>query len=118
MNGTLTQNLLAASELLVGFVIVLATLTLLWGLTALMARLIARLEAPQKAAAARPTTTAVAAAPSASADTGPSDEEVAVIAAAVALLIAAPHRIVRVQPQPSAWGEEGRRDTHASHRRR
>lgn len=111
MNGTLAQSLWAASELLVGFAIVMGTLALLWGLTALMARVIAQLERP--APATMPHRPRVSAAPI---DAGPSDEEMAVVAATVALMLDRPHRVVRVLPQPSAWGQQGRRDAHSSHR--
>ncbi len=111
MSGTLVQNLWAASELLVGFAIVMGTLALLWGLTALMARAIARLEQP--APATPPQAPPV---PAAAIDAGPGAEELAVVAAAVALMLERPHRVVRVLPQPSAWGQQGRRDAHSSHR--
>lgn len=108
MNGTLAQNLWAATALLVGFAVVMFTLALLWGLTALMARVVARLQRPAPAAAA--------AQPAAATDPGADDTDIAVLAAAVALLLDRPHRIVRVLPQPSAWGQQGRRDAHSSHR--
>lgn len=111
MTGGLAHNLWAAAELLAGFGIVMATLTLLWGLTAAMSRLFAALQRPPAAAA-----TATAALAPAAADQAADDEEIAVVAAAVALMLGAPHRVLRVLPQPSAWGQEGRRDTHASHR--
>jgi Na+-transporting methylmalonyl-CoA/oxaloacetate decarboxylase gamma subunit len=106
MNATLAQDLWAAAELLVGFVIVMLALTLLWGLTALMSRLVAWLERPTPAAAP---------APAAALD--PGEEEIAVVAAAVAILLDRPHRIVHALPLPSAWGRQGRLDTHASHRK-
>lgn len=115
MNGTLAQNLWAAGGLLVGFAIVMFTLALLWGLTALMARVIARLESRAAAAAAVSTRTS-APAPMGAPDGAPSDEELAALAAAVALLLDRPHRVLRVLPQPSAWGQQGRRDAHSSHR--
>lgn len=108
MSGTLTQNLWAAAELLIGFAVVMFTLALLWGLTALMARVVARLQRPAPAAAAAASSVAI--------DAAPDDETIAVVAAAVALLLDRPHRIVRVLPQPSAWGQQGRRDAHSSHR--
>ncbi|MGA8053058.1 MAG: OadG family protein [Burkholderiales bacterium] len=111
MSDTHFQNLLAAAELLVGFVIVMLTLSVLWGLTALMGRIVARFErrGPQAAVAAR-------AAPERVVSGGVEDDELAVIAAAVALTLDVPHRVVSVQPQPSSWGQQGRRDLHGSHR--
>lgn len=119
MNGSTWATLLAAAELLVGFGVVMLTLALLWALTALMSRAVARWSpkapAPAATTAAPPAkSTNDLAAGEAADDTD--GEELAAIAAAVALMIDAPHRVVRVRPQPSAWGQEGRRNTHASHR--
>ncbi|MDP2032245.1 MAG: OadG family transporter subunit [Polaromonas sp.] len=113
MSGTLAQNLWAASELLVGFGIVMLTLALLWGLTALMAQVVAWFETRPVAPA--PTPLPAPASASASA-TGPDDEEIAVVAAAVALMLDRPHRLVHVRVVPSAWGQQGRSDAHSSHR--
>ena len=110
MTSTLAQNLWAAAELLVGFVIVMLTLAMLWGLTVLMSRLVAWLERPTATAALAPTPATVAA-------VAPGEEEIAVLAAAVAVLLDRPHRIVHVLPLNSAWGLQGRLDTHASHRK-
>lgn len=129
MNGGTLSALLQAGELLAGFAVVTGTLGLLWALTALMSRTVARWQ-PGPGGPAAPVDQAApatpggpATAPAAQADglardaaTGPDEEELAAIAAAVALMIDEPHRVVRVRPQPSAWGQEGRRDTHASHR--
>ncbi|MDZ7592496.1 MAG: OadG family transporter subunit [Rubrivivax sp.] len=116
----MAQNLWAAAELLVGFALVMFTLALLFGLTVLISRVIARLERPAPAAA--PTASTAPTPPSTSAartdgteDAGASGEEMAAVAAAVALMIDRPHRVVRVLPQPSAWGQQGRRDAHSSH---
>jgi sodium pump decarboxylase gamma subunit len=108
VGGSHIDNLAAASELLVGFVIVMMTLVLLWGLTALMGRIVGRFEsrAPRKAVPA------AASAPAAVDD----DEEIAVVAAAVALMLDVPHRVVQVRPRPSAWAHQGRDDLHGSHR--
>jgi sodium pump decarboxylase gamma subunit len=113
MNATLAQNLWEAAGLLVGFVIVMLALTVLWGLTALMSRLVARLERPPPATAATPAPMPAVAA--AAAD--PGEEVIAVVAAAVAVLLDRPHRILHVLPLPSAWGRQGRLDGHASHRK-
>jgi Na+-transporting methylmalonyl-CoA/oxaloacetate decarboxylase gamma subunit len=115
MSGTLAQNLWAASELLVGFVIVMLALTVLWGLTALMSRVVAWMERPTTDAvpAATPEATP-AATPADSLD--PADDVIAVVGAAVAILLDRPHRIVHVLPLPSAWGRQGRLDSHASNR--
>lgn len=121
MNGGTLNALWQAGDLLVGFVVVMGTLGLLWALTALMSWAVARWQprpAPQPSRhdPADLTVTPGAAARAPAGGGEPDDEELAAIAAAVALMIDAPHRVVRVQPQPSAWGQEGRRNTHASHR--
>ena len=131
MSGGAVQPLWAAAELLVGFVIVMFTLALLWGLTALMARVVARLEqlrsaTPPHAPPTPPATSGAGIADAVVADAGIAeagigdadigDGELAAVAAAVALMLDRPHRVVRVRPQPSAWGQQGRRDAHASHR--
>jgi sodium pump decarboxylase gamma subunit len=111
VSASVWHNLFAAAELLAGFVIVMLTLLILWGLTELMGRLVTRFESRPPQAAAP-----VAAghqAPPAAAD---ADEELAVIAAAVALMLSVPHRVVQVQPRPSSWGHKGRSDLHDSHR--
>lgn len=122
MSGTLGQNLLAASELMVGFVLVMLTLAVLWGLTDLLGRIVRRLERAAAAPKLAPNTLAQAAAAHASAPAtaaeSSSDEETAVIAAAVALMLDAPHRVVSVQTAQSAWGQQGRRAIHDSRRRR
>ncbi len=122
MSGTVGQNLLAASELLIGFVLVMLTLAVLWGLTELLGRIVRRLERAATAPKPAPNTLAQAAAADAiapaNAAASSSDEEAAVIAAAVALMLDAPHRVVSAQTAPSAWGQQGRRAIHDSRRRR
>ncbi len=120
MSGTLAQNLWAAAELLVGFVLVMLTLSVLWGMTALMSRVIAWLQTQPSATAANAAAVAAAAAkpaPAVVASPGPDDQEIAVVAAAVAVLLDRPHRIVHVLPLASAWGRQGRLDTQASRRK-
>ena len=112
------QAFLDSFEHLTGFVIVMIALGGLWGLTALMAKAVAAFEkskapAPAPAAAAAP----VAAAPVvAAAQDGPSEDDLVVVAAAVATMLGARHRVVAVKPVSSSWGQQGRRDIHASHR--
>lgn len=106
----------AAATHLVGFGFVLLVLTVLWGLTGLMSRL---LPTP-KAATATPIA-AVASAPASTqaVDTEAiSEEEVVVVTAAVAMLLEERHRIVSIQPRHTDWSREGRRQHFASHRLR
>ncbi|RME69331.1 MAG: hypothetical protein D6781_08820 [Verrucomicrobia bacterium] len=106
-----TSDILAAAEQLVGFVIVIMALSILWGLTALMGRVVSAL-APAKPAAKKPATQKAVAAQSST----EGDDELVVIAATAAMLLGERHRIVSVKPAPSTWGQQGRRDIHASHR--
>lgn len=118
-------------EHLTGFVIVMIALSGLWGLTALMSKAVAAFEKPKgrahghaahahggghghaaaPAAAAAPI--AAVAAPAAAA---PAEDDLVVVAAAVATMLGARHRVVAVKPVSSSWGQQGRRDIHASHR--
>ncbi len=109
------DNLIAAIEHLTGFVIVLIALSALWGLTALIGRIFGSTGTIQPAVAT-PTPSPVAA----SAHVGSSevDEDLVVVTAAVTAMLAGRHRIVSVRPVASSWGQEGRRDIHASHRLR
>lgn len=114
------QGFLESLEHLTGFVIVMIALGGLWGLTALMAKLVAMIEKP-KAPAAVPVAAPVAAAPAPVAAVlpapgGPPDDDLVVVAAAVATILGARHRVVAVKPVSSSWGQQGRRDIHASHR--
>jgi len=86
----------------IGCAVVMAALALLWGLTALVGRLVElgnRIGA--RRAAAHPAAVAVGVPP----------HHLAVIAAAVAAIIEAPHRIVRVRApghRSAAWAGSGR----------
>lgn len=100
------ENLIQATEHLVGFLIVLMALTLLWGATALMGKLFAAF-APK--AEAKPAPMA------AFATSEEEDEDLVVVATAVAQMLDERHRIVSIRPQASSWGQQGRREIHASH---
>ena len=110
----LLENLLNAAEHLAGFAIVMCTLAVLWGLTALMGRVVARHEPAPSAPAARPPVATVA---STSGSGGDLDkDDLLVIAATAAALLGPRHRIVSIRPHASSWGQQGRRDIHASRR--
>lgn len=118
MSGSIFQNFLASLELLVGFVIVMLTLAVLWGLTALMGAIVARVQKPAPRRRAKKATTA-ATGPEATEPPAEDEEELVAIAAATALLLGTPrHRIVAVSARPSAWGQQGQRDIHDSRRLR
>ncbi len=111
------QAFLDSIEHLTGFVIVMIALGGLWGLTVLMAKLIAAIDKPKAQAQAQvaASAAAVAAAP-AVAHAGPPEDDLVVVAAAVASMLGVRHRVVAVRPIASSWGQQGRRDIHASHR--
>jgi Na+-transporting methylmalonyl-CoA/oxaloacetate decarboxylase gamma subunit len=118
MTGSLAAQLLTALELLVGFVIVMFTLALLWGLTALMGRIVQGLERRPARGAAIPIGDApagVTAPAPRGAEDAIDDEELVVVCAAAALMLDAPHRVVSVRGDPSSWGRAGRRETQGSH---
>ena len=103
----MVDNLIQASEHLVGFLIVLIALTLLWGATSLMGKIFAAF-APK--AEEKPAPLA------AFAISEEEDEDLVVISAAAAELLGDRHRIVSIRPQSSSWGQQGRREIHASHK--
>lgn len=109
-----TENL---EFLLVGFVIVMVTLSALWLLCEVVGVFFkwqaARAEA--RARAASPATLATAAAAPAR-DEAPEAIPVPVIAAAVAALVDQPHRVVEIKPASIAWSMEGRRQLLSSHK--
>lgn len=113
------HDVLVAAEHLAGFVVVMVTLLVLWGLTVVSGKVVARLEAmrPKPAPVVPEPAAAPATGPAAATgDDGVSDEELVVIAATVATMIDGRHRVVSVRPVPSSWGQQGRREIHASHR--
>lgn len=101
------ENVIEATEHLTGFVIVMLALTVLWGLTAFMGRRFTA--AAAKAPAPKPVSVPEAAPSEA-------DDDLVVVAAAAAVMLESSHRIVAVRPVVSSWGQQGRRDIHASHR--
>ena len=109
------DSLIQASEHLAGFVIVVTALCLLWGLTAVMGKLFAPRPAG-KGGAAPAATPAPATSSKATDASAIGDDDLVVIAATVARLLDERHRIVSIRPQASSWGQQGRRDIHASHR--
>jgi Na+-transporting methylmalonyl-CoA/oxaloacetate decarboxylase gamma subunit len=92
---------------LMGFVVVLVTLTVLWGLCLLIGAILQKV-----AAHARPKTIAA----NASADDSISRETLVVIAAAVAAVTGKPRRIISIQPHHPAWGQAGRQEVLSSHK--
>jgi Na+-transporting methylmalonyl-CoA/oxaloacetate decarboxylase gamma subunit len=110
----LLENLLAAAEHLAGFAIVMSTLAILWGLTALMGRVVARLEPTAHPASPQPGAKPIGATGNKEGEID--NDDLVVIAATAAAMLDARHRIVSIRPPASSWGQQGRRDIHASHR--
>lgn len=103
---------------LAGMVMVMATLTILWGVCALTAKLVhnfipepAAAAAPAAAPVAKPAATHQPAAPA-----GIAPEIVAVIAAAVATATGQAHRIISIKPMSTSWEKAGRQSVLTSHR--
>jgi hypothetical protein len=102
---------------LVGIVIVILTLTTLWGVCELTARLIKWVmpdaippPVPAKAAASGPGPAAPRS------PEGIAPEIVAVIAAAVATATGPSHRIISIRSQSATWTKAGRQSVLSSHR--
>jgi len=95
---------------LAGMIMVMITLTILWGVCAFTAKLIQILMPP-----AAPTPVPVTEAVPTATNTIP-PEIVAVIAAAVATAAGTKVRIISIKPQTSSWEKAGRQSVLGSHR--
>jgi Na+-transporting methylmalonyl-CoA/oxaloacetate decarboxylase gamma subunit len=114
------KTFLAAIPHVLGMFVVMATLTVLWGLCELMAYLIKtyvpvkeEVVAPRAAPAASPAPAVQAAATS-----GLSPETIAVIAAAVNTFAGSDYKVVAIKPQDSNWEKAGRQSVLSSHKLR
>lgn len=119
------DQMFAAFPHLAGMLMVMVSLTVLWGLCALTAKMVAiflpdptptptpksvpMATTPVTASAAQPT-------PPASASDSIAPEIVAVIAAAVAVATGGTSRIVTIKRQSPAWQMAGRQSVLSSHR--
>lgn len=114
-----SHSILDALPHIAGMAMVLITLTFLWGVCALTAKLVAILMPEQKPAPATnsptPTPPSPAAAPPAAPAAIP-PEIVAVIAAAIASTIGQSVRIISIKPMSSSWERAGRQSVLTSHR--
>lgn len=99
---------------LAGMLMVMVTLTILWGVCALTAKLVHVFLPEPSAAAALKAKPAVSHQPEAPAGIAP--EIVAVIAAAVATATGQSHRIVSIKPMSTSWERAGRQSVLTSHR--
>jgi hypothetical protein len=107
---------------IVGFLSVLATLTILWLITAAMGRYFAGADkrgvarAAKAAKASAPEVSGAAPAVKDAGDKTVSDEMIAAISAAAYMLLGGKHRIVSIRSISSDWSREGRRQHFASHK--
>ena len=99
------NHLIQATEHLVGFLVVVAALMVLWGLTALIGKVLSK--SKMEITHAQPAVESIGA-------PGDEEEELVVVAAAAAQMLSERHRIVSIRPQYSSWGQQGRREIHAS----
>jgi Na+-transporting methylmalonyl-CoA/oxaloacetate decarboxylase gamma subunit len=90
------ENLLTATEHLAGFVIVMTTLSVLWGLTALMGRVVARFDPAMSTGAPRSNVQRTNPSPRERDDVV--DDDLLIIAAATATMLDSRHRIVSIRP--------------------
>jgi hypothetical protein len=102
-----------------GMLMVLATLTALWGLTVLVSKLVAAVSR-KPGTAVTPGTLVVAPAAAAVPHHPQTDsvppEIIAVIAAAVATSVGKSHRIISIKPMSTSWERAGRQSVLTSHR--
>jgi sodium pump decarboxylase gamma subunit len=105
---------------LAGMLMVMVTLTILWGVCALTAKLISVLQPESKppvTAPAKAATTPAPAAPVSNDSSSIAPEIIAVIAAAVATVSGnKPVRIVSIKPMSTSWERAGRQSVLTSHR--
>lgn len=108
--GKAHVSILDALPHMAGMLMVMITLTILWGVCALTARLIRILIPP-----AAPVVTPAAKAVPATADPIP-PEIMAVIAAAASTVAGGKIRVVSIKPHISSWEKAGRQSVLSSHR--
>jgi Na+-transporting methylmalonyl-CoA/oxaloacetate decarboxylase gamma subunit len=99
---------------LLGMLMVLFTLTVLWGVCALTAKLIKTFMPETLAPAPKPAPAAIPDPLVPTQDITP--EIVAVVAAAVATVTGRAHRIVSIKRQSTGWEKAGRQSVLSSHR--
>lgn len=103
---------------LAGMLMVMITLTILWGVCVVTAKLV-KVFIPEPQAAAAPVANPAAkpaATPAPAIPEGIAPEIVAVIAAAVASVTNQPCRIISIKPMSTSWERAGRHSVLTSHR--
>jgi len=115
-----SHSIIDALPHLAGMLMVMVSLTVLWGVCAFTAKMVGTFMPDKKSTAPAPATAAPAAhtpAPAAPAESGIAPEILAVIAAAVASVTdKRPVRIVSIRPTSTSWERAGRQSVLTSHR--
>ncbi len=111
------DTFVAAIPHLLGMLVVMISLTILWGVCALTAHLI-KTFAPAATATAPPVRKQAPAAPVAAGSAALSPELVVVVAAAVNSVLGMDYKVVAIRPQDSNWEKAGRQSVLSSHRLR
>lgn len=99
-----------------GMLMVLITLTMLWGITVLVSRIVAVINPKPPAVFGIQPMDQPATMPAPVADVGISPELVALIAAAVAASTGKTHRVISIKPMSTSWERAGRQSVLTSHR--
>lgn len=113
--GKAHVSVLDALPHLAGMVMVMATLTILWGVCTFTAKLV-QILMPENKPASLASTPLAAPAPDAVPEPDIAPEIVAVIAAAVASCTGGNVRIVSIKPSSTSWERAGRQSVLTSHR--
>lgn len=108
-------SILDALPHLAGMLMVMVTLTVLWGVCALTAKLV-QILMPEKKPASPASAPSAAPAPEEAPASEIAPQIVAVIAAAVAACTGGNIRIVSIKPTSSSWERAGRQSVLTSHR--
>ena len=111
-----STSIMDAVPHLAGMAMVMLTLTILWGVCVLTAKLVSVFLPEPKPLAAPVAKTPAPAAPQAAALDQISPEIVAVIAAAVATVTGQSCRIISIKPMSTSWERAGRQSVLTSHR--
>lgn len=110
-----SHSVMEALPHLGGMLMVLVTLTFLWGLTVFVSKAVAILTSRQPAPTPAPAVKPPPASPPQVQD-GIQPEIIAVISAAVAAVAGTNRRVISIQPMSTSWEKAGRQSVLTSHR--
>lgn len=99
-----------------GMLMVLLTLVILWGLTALLSKIVALINPKTPAIFGAQPLEKTTVMPAPSAESGITPELVAIIAAAVASYTGGRQRVISIKPVSTSWEKAGRQSVLTSHR--